>query len=439
MINLFGTDGIRGTIGTSPFTIYELEKLGRACAFWACNKYGQAPTILLGHDTRISCSFVKSAFKSGFLQFPGTIIDGEVLPTPAVCQIIRHQPNFNCGIIISASHNLYHDNGIKIIDRITGKLSEQDELYISELFSTIGDTHDYTSLGTETIDTSLQNVYKDALNSFFQPYFLKNTSIILDCAHGAMTTIAPKIFEYYGARLIVINNQPNGVNINKKCGVLYPQSLQEEVIKQKADFGFAFDGDGDRVIAVNHYGHIKNGDDILALLMQHAQYFYCSGVVGTIMSNKGLENFVTSLGKTFIRTAVGDKHVMHALQNHNYILGGEPSGHIILRDYLPISDGLYVALRILESVLQTKNYLMNTFNQIPQILVNIPVRTKINLDSPILQEIITEAKIALPEGRLIARYSGTEPCLRIMIENSNLEHAQNIAHVVTDHIKKAIS
>lgn len=437
-IQLFGTDGIRGAVGKSPFTFYELEKLGRACALWAHNKYGNKPTILLGHDTRISCAFVKSTFKSGFLQLPGTIVDAGVLPTPALCQIAHYQPEFDCCIIISASHNPYQDNGIKIFDGSTGKLLEKDEEYISQLFTTLNDSHDYASLGTETINTSLENTYKNTLDTFFKPHFLKNRSIILDCAHGAMTALAPKIFEFYGAQVTVINNQPNGININRKCGALHPQSLQEEVVKHKADFGFAFDGDGDRVIAVNCYGQIKNGDDIVAILTQHPKYSYCPGVVGTIMSNKGLENFVNSLGKIFIRTQVGDKYVSHALQNHNYIMGGEPSGHIIMQDYLSMGDGLYVALRMLESVFATKNYSLTTFNRMPQILVNVPVCMKIDLNHPTLQKKIITAKTALPEGRLIVRYSGTEPLLRIMVEDPDFEHAQTIAHTLAEHIKKTI-
>lgn len=438
-IQLFGTDGIRGTVGMSPFTLHELEKLGRACALWTREKYGHTPTILLGHDTRISCAFVKSAFKSGFLQFPVTIVDAGVLPTPSICQLVHYQAEFDCGIIISASHNPYQDNGIKIIDGGTGKLLEKDEHYISQLFASLTNTHNYSSLGTEIATSSLLAIYREFLNSFFQENFLKNISVVLDCAHGAMTAVAPKVFEQYGAKVTVINNQPNGININRKCGAVYPQSLQEEVVKQKADFGFAFDGDGDRIIGVNRYGQVKNGDDIVALLMQHPKYSYSAGVVGTTMSNKGLENYVTSLGKTFIRASVGDKYVSHALQNHDYIVGGEASGHIIIRDYLPVGDGLYVALRVLEAVLTTQNQTMQTFNRMPQILVNVPVTTKIDLRLPPIDEMIRKAISLVPEGRLIARYSGTEPLLRIMVEDPDFEHAQAVAHALAEDVKKSIS
>lgn len=437
-IQLFGTDGIRGTVGKSPFTVYELEKLGRACAQWACETYQQNPTILLGHDTRISCSLVKSAFKSGFLQYPINLIDGGVLSTPAICQLVHYKPEFDCGIIISASHNPYQDNGIKIVTAKHGKLREQDEKYITHLFTTLPATHNYTTLGTEATTTALNDTYKEILSSFFPKNFLNNVAVVLDCAHGATTDIAASIFNSFGATVTTINSSPNGININKNCGAVHPQALQKEVVRQKADVGFAFDGDGDRVIAVNRWGQLKNGDDIIALLAQHPHYRASSGIVGTTMSNKGLENFVLSLGKNFVRTAVGDKHVSQALQSNNFIVGGEPSGHIVLRDYLPIGDGIFSALRVLETMLTTHNHDMTTFHHMPQIMLNIPLSINLNLKKAPFDELIALATSALPEGRLVVRQSGTEPLLRIMVENPDFEYAQGVAQSLANNIKKTL-
>lgn len=435
--NIFGTDGIRAKVGTFPFTAHALHTLGKAIALWSLQKYNKRPTLLLGHDTRISCDFVKSSLKSGLLLYPLDLYDGHILTSPAVCNIISfHQNKFDYGIIISASHNPFEDNGIKVIDSRNGKLSLEDELTISIIFHTLSDDPLYTNLGIEINWPQAEEVYRASLTSFFKPHFLNGKKIVLDCAHGAAYHSAPKIFNDYGATTIILNNQPDGVNINNKCGALHPEALQEAVIYYNADAGFAFDGDADRVVMVNNKGDLYDGDDILALLLHHPLYQDTNSIVGTIMTNQGLQFYLQKLGKNLIRTPVGDKYISALLVEKNLLLGGEPSGHIITRDYLPTGDGIFIALRILETLLLCNNWHMKTFNKFPQIIVNVPISYKKDLTMNPYAQLINKSQNSLLEGRIIVRYSGTEKLLRIMIEDSNYDHASVIAdHLAQEFLK----
>ncbi len=436
--NIFGTDGIRATMGTATLTPLLLQQLGKAIAQWSINKYNKNPKILLGHDTRISCDLVKSALKSGLLLYPIQIFDGHILTSPAVCQLIAFQEHFDCGIIISASHNPYHDNGIKIIDK-TGKLSLDDELMISALFQEQNTHHNYLHLGSEIFWSQAEQSYINTLSSFFTKNFLIGKKIILDCAHGASFRLAPQIFNQFGATTIILHNQPDGCNINHNCGALHPLSLQKAVIEHQADAGFAFDGDADRVIVVNKNGQIKDGDDILALLLNHPHYKHTTQVVGTIMSNQGFEFFLNNQSKTLIRTAVGDKYVCASLVEKGLILGGEPSGHIIVRDYLNTGDGIFIALRVLESLIINDNWKMETFEKFPQVLLNVPVLQRKDLASNPYEQIITRWRNELQSGRIIIRYSGTENLLRIMIEDNDYHHAHAIGDRLVQQLLEVLN
>lgn len=437
--NIFGTDGIRATIGVDPFTPALLHELGKAIAVWAIKKYNKKPALLLGHDTRISCDLVKSALKSGLLLYPIQLYDGHVLTSPAVCKIISSEDKFDCGIIISASHNPFHDNGIKIIDRFNGKLTLDDELDISFLFQEQIKNYSYTSLGTEITWPQAESVYISSLKKFFKEKFLLGKKIVLDCAQGAAYKIAPALFNHFGASTIIIHNTPNGSNINENCGALHPENLQKEVIKHQADAGFAFDGDADRVIMVNNQGIIKDGDDILALLLNHPHYSKSSHIVGTIMTNQGLEFFLEKCNKKLIRTAVGDKYISACLLENNLILGGEPSGHIIARDYLLTGDGIFTALRVLETMTLTKNWEMKTFIKFPQIIINVPISFKKDLSITPFAQLIKQSQQALIQGRLIVRYSGTEHLLRIMIEDNDYNHACTIGDQLAQQLFKVLN
>jgi phosphoglucosamine mutase len=272
------------------------------------------------------------------------------------------------------------------------------------------------------------------LQSLFPTPFLRNKKIVLDCAHGATSSIAPQIFKMLGAEVIALYTQPTGTNINEQCGSVYPQAAQAMVLQEQADAGFAFDGDGDRMIAINRNGDLKNGDDVLALLSQHPVYTHAPGVVGTIMSNQGLALFLAQQNKKLLRTPVGDKHIARKLLEENLVLGGEQSGHIIVRDHLNAGDGIVTALRVLETLTITNDWEMNTFTPFPQTLINVPITTKKDLTDQTLQTIIAQHEAQLGNGRIIVRYSGTEPLLRVMVE----EQDQDIAHTVGNNLVRAL-
>jgi phosphoglucosamine mutase len=438
--NLFGTDGIRGRVGVHPFTRDALPELGSALGAWILKTYGPGASVLLAHDTRNSCSWVKAALTSGMLLHPLHLVDAQVLPTPAVlCLIQKKLSHFSCGIIISASHNPYQDNGIKIIDAATGKISHADETTITELFYADSVEQQQSLFGTSTALANASELYAETVTALFPPLFLRGKTIVLDCAHGATSSLAETIFTACGAKVIVINSQPTGTNINECCGALHPEELQRAVLEHKADAGFAFDGDGDRVIAVSSHGEVKNGDDILALLSQHPLYSSQPVVIGTIMSNQGFELFLRNNGKLLVRAAVGDKYVAQELNAKNLLLGGEQSGHIIVRDYLPSGDGIVAALRTVEALQHTHNPTMETFTKYPQVLLNIAVPTKKDLSLSPFREIIEVNQSQLSTGRLLVRYSGTESVLRIMAEAENLEQAQSTAALVSQQLAHALS
>jgi len=371
---------------------------------------------------------------------PVHVFDAGVLTSPAVCQLLQYSTDYDCGIIISASHNSYQDNGIKLVDAHTGKVSATDEQLICQLLEEQKNyTPDYSMLGKHTLVTDAAAQYQRYLTPFFEPNFLSGTKIVLDCAHGAAFQLAPQIFEQFGAEVIALHNKPNGLNINKQCGALSPQEAQNAVIKHNAAIGFAFDGDGDRVLAITKHGHLKTGDDILALLMAHPAYQHDTAIAGTIMSNMGFEEYLSKKNKKLHRTQVGDKYVVQAMVQHNLSLGGEPSGHIITRDYLNTGDGVFCALRLLQVIQASGNWELTTFAKYPQIIINLPVAQKITLDTEPLASLIDQSKSQLSDGRMIVRYSGTEPLLRIMIEDVRFEHAQAVGAQLAQQLKKTLS
>ncbi len=433
MSNLFGTDGVRGLVGKSPFTLSELPQLGKAIGEWASAKYSSHPHILLAHDTRISKDWITSALTAGILLSPVTIHYAGTLPTPAVLHLVQKKQLFGCGLIISASHNAYQDNGIKIVDGTSGKLSNKDELNISELvhckavptYNSLGSTLQFETAGEEYISFVL---------SFFKTLSLVGKKIILDCAHGASYKIAPTIFAALGAEVISMHTSPNGQNINKECGAIALRSLQQAVQFYKADIGCAFDGDGDRVILVNKQGIIKNGDDMLALLSNHPAYSQEQTIVGTVMSNQGLQTYLYKKNKTLVRTAVGDRWVASHLNQQGLLLGGEQSGHVILHDFLRSGDGIATALRVIEAIQETDNWQLKTFEVFPQKLVNIPVLKKKDLKEPAIAAIIAKYEKQLDSGRLFVRYSGTENLLRIMVE----DREQDAVHRISSQLAQAL-
>lgn len=415
----FGTDGIRGPADKFPFTHEALVALGQSFGTWGMQKYAsQTPRFLIGCDTRISCTAIKESLIQGLLMHNATITDAGVIPTPAIGNLVQKM-SFDCGIIISASHNPYHDNGIKLFDVKSGKLTDVDEQIILQAFERFFGQPSFPhqpGIHGSFLWQAAQKTYIENICGHFQANFLKNITVVLDCAHGATFSVAPAIFSSLGATVIATHIHPDGININSCCGSLHPEALITSVYEHGADIGFAFDGDGDRVIAVTKDGRIKDGDDLLEILLQHNDYRAVDCLVGTVMTNKGLENLLTQRNQKLIRTKVGDKYVAQELERNNLPLGGEASGHIIIKDYLATGDGIFVALKALESMILSGNMLMQTFEKHAQIIFNITVTHKKDLADPSIRPIIDQHEQTLPDGRVLVRYSGTENVLRIMAE-----------------------
>jgi phosphoglucosamine mutase len=433
-MQLFGTDGIRGRVGTPPFDQKNIIELGHAIAQWALEKYGPNPTLLFGQDSRQSGDWIVANLLSALLQYPITVSNAQIIPTPALCRLLQQSSFFDCAIMISASHNPAHDNGIKIVDRATGKLSAQDEAYITAQFG-LSHAPSYQAFGRSNYFAQGAQQYAQSIVPLFEKNFLKGITIGLDCANGATYAAAPDLFRQFGANVVAINTESDGATINNNCGSQHPKSLQKLVIKHQLDMAFAFDGDGDRVVGINKDGIIKNGDDMLALLTHHPLYADQPVIVGTVMSNVGLDNFLLTQNKKLVRTSVGDKYIASYLSSHNLLLGGEQSGHIILNDYLPTGDGIVTALRVAQTVLATNNLSMETFTHFPQLIVNIPVSVKRDLKSPEIASIISDHEKLLGHGRLLVRYSGTENLLRIMVEERTNAVAQKVCASLTKSLK----
>lgn len=439
----FGTDGIRGHADKFPFTHEALVALGQSFSKWGIGRYGkQSPHFLIGCDTRTSCSRIKASLIQGLLCAGTTVTDAGIIPTPAIGHLVQKTTAFDCGIIISASHNPFYDNGIKLFDAQTGKLADADEQAILEAFQRFSSQPEVQPSKENIQPKCWENAskkYIDDVVALFPAGLLNGFSIVLDCAHGATFFVAPAIFSNLGANVIAINIQPTGTNINDHCGALHPEQLQQTVVDLKADFGFAFDGDGDRVIAVNKQGHIKDGDDLLAILLQHPSYKHIDCLVGTVMTNQGLENLLVRYNKKLIRTNVGDKYVAQQLDQKNLPLGGETSGHIIIKDFLVTGDGIFVALKVLESIIESGNKYMQTFEKHAQIIINIPIMYKKDLGDESIKQIIDQHQQSLADGRILVRYSGTENVLRIMVEALHYDNAHRCASSLATHLSQALS
>jgi len=439
----FGTDGIRGNAEQFPFTDDAVYALGKSIAQWAHERYGKKPKILVGGDTRISTPRIQKILCQALVDSDVTVFNADVLPTPAVCHIIFYDKSFDAGIVISASHNPFYDNGIKIFDGLRCKLTTEDEKTITKYFETwidgIGQVADLVHAKAIELPEA-REFYCRRIASSFPVDFLRGLKIVIDCANGATSFVAPDIFVQLGATIYNIAAEPNGTNINANCGSLHPEVLAQAVVALNAHCGFAFDGDGDRIIAVNKHGQIKDGDDILALLLSLPAYNQARALVGTIVSNQGLEVYCQNeLGKNFIRANVGDKHVAAELEKNNLVLGGEPSGHIILNDYMKTGDGIFVALKVLEAMICNDNWDMHTFTKYPQVSINVPVAQKKDLKEQPFAAILEKYEQELEnKGRLIVRYSGTESVLRVVVEAVDSARANTIAQQLADQLKAAL-
>ncbi len=443
MKKLFGTDGIRGAAGEFPLNETAVAIIGASLARQLTEKLGKEPRFILGRDTRESGAWIEESFCAGAASVGAQCESAEVITTPGIAYLTK-KFDFDAGIVISASHNPFDDNGIKIFLPTGKKLDEATEREIEKdiyqgLEFRIQDSG-FRIDNTKSAD--YQKIYVDYLAGEFQDLSLANFKIVVDCANGAASHLAPPLFEKFGAEVVTICNSPNGKNINYNCGSLHLDNLQSKVLEENADFGVAFDGDADRALFVDEKGNLVDGDAVLWIMANH---LHADGklnnqtVVSTVMSNIGLEIALNSKSIKLLRTDVGDKYVLAELLETESSIGGEQSGHIIFPHHSLVGDGMLTTLFLLEAVREngkTLSQVNEGFTQFPQILVNVKVREKQPFES--VAEIAVAAKEIKTQlgdkGRLLLRYSGTENLARVMIEGEQQavieEQANSLAKVI---------
>jgi len=450
----FGTDGVRGRVGVFPITPEFILRLGYAVGR-VFSRYGseQNTKILVGKDTRISGYMFEAALEAGLSAAGVHVRLLGPMPTPGIAYLTRTF-RANAGIVISASHNPYDDNGIKFFSAEGRKLPDELELEIERLLDENMSVVDGAKLGkAKRIEDAAGRYIEFCKAVFPRGLSLQGLKIVLDSANGAAYAIAPKVFEELGAEVISTAAAPNGLNINLECGSTHPEALQQAVLKNQADIGIAFDGDGDRVILVDAQGNIVDGDQILYVLAMGRKRLgsLVGGVVGTLMTNLGLELALKKQNIPMVRSKVGDRHVMEALEENQWQLGGESSGHIICLDKTTTGDGIIAALEVLAMMVGEKATLADLLKGLvvfPQVLLNIKLTSPVS--SAAFSEFESQAEIknsvsvvqqSLGEaGRILIRPSGTEPLIRVMVEGENLAKIQNAAKalsgVVSDYFKK---
>ncbi len=450
---LFGTDGIRGTANQWPMTPDIALKVGQALGYLLrkqTSRKGDSRMVLIGKDTRLSGYMVEQAMAAGLNSMGvGVQLTGP-LPTPGIGFLARNM-RVDAGIIISASHNPYHDNGIKIFGADGFKIPDSMEREIERLV----EDEDMSrwlpkgdSLGrTRRIDDAAGRYIVYAKNAFPLNLSLEGLRIVLDCANGAAYKVAPAVFSELGADLVVINDEPNGFNINDKAGALYPEKMVEAVNRYRADVGISLDGDADRVIMVDETGQVVNGDHILAICALHLSKRKAlpqNTIVATQMSNVGLDQAMKRAGIYVVRTDVGDKNVVDAMRKQNYALGGEQSGHIIHLEYSTTGDGCVAALNVL-AVMRSENKRLSELKEImedvPQILINTRVGHRKDLSTlEGYQKMIASAEAQLKgEGRIFVRFSGTEPLIRVLVEGRDKQQIARLAEEISKYLQSELS
>ena len=432
----FGTDGIRGPV-ESKITPEACLKIGHATGL-VMKELGWN-TVVIGKDTRISGYMLESALQAGFIAAGVNVNLLGPLPTPGVAYLTKTLRN-KFGLVISASHNDFLDNGIKIFnesgEKISPEIEKRIEKYLSSSLipvetSQIGKAYRFDESGPRYIEFCKSTVPSDISFSSLR--------IVVDCANGACYKVSPEVFEELGAEVITIGNEPDGFNINQKCGSTHPEIVKEAVIKHRADFGISLDGDGDRVILVDEKGSILDGDDLLYILAfaNPNRTGPWSGVVGTLMSNIGLEEGINKLGYKFVRADVGDKHVSKMLSKKGWLLGGETSGHIICKDLVSTGDGTIAALKVISSLILLKkkpSEVLVNYTKVPQVNIAVTVKNKDIINDKELNLLLAEIESDLTVDRVIVRPSGTEPKIRIMVEASE----EKVANKFAKDIKKII-
>lgn len=447
MKKLFGTDGIRGEAGTFPLDAATVHTIGGSLARQFSEKLGRAPRFVTGRDTRESGAWIEESFHSGVKAEKAECESAGVITTPGVA-FVTSKFEFDLGIVISASHNPYHDNGIKIFSPSGKKVDEAMEAEVEkDVFDKSENPYESApEVVNSSREAEFRNAYLDRIASEMDGLKLDGFCIAVDCANGAASNLAPGLFRSFGADVVAFNDKPNGRNINADCGSLHLEHLQAKVLEARADFGVAFDGDADRALFVDEAGNIVDGDATLWIM---AKYFQDHGglkndkVVATVMSNIGLELALKSRNIELVRTAVGDKYVLEELLKSGSAIGGEQSGHIIFPEKSLVGDGMMTATFLLEAMKEKGlpfSEMTAGFRRFPQILVNVNVREKPAFDSvPEIAAVSQEIENELDgKGRLLLRYSGTENLARVMIEGEDQAAIESQANRLADVIREKL-
>jgi phosphoglucosamine mutase len=448
MRKLFGTDGVRGVANEEPMTGEMAMRIGRATAYLFRNKQGRH-RIVVGKDTRLSGYMLETALASGICSMGGDVLLVGPLPTPGIA-FITVDMRADAGVVISASHNPFTDNGIKIFSGNGFKLPDEMEQRIEELIFS-GKLERVRPTGTEVgkafrIDDAMGRYAVFLKHTFPEQLTLEGLKIVVDCAHGAAYRVAPTVLEELGAQVFSVGVEPDGENINLNCGSLHPELISGLVREKGADLGLTLDGDADRAVFVDHRGRVIDGDHIMAICaldMMGEGRLKKNTLVATVMSNMGLEMVIKKAGGRMVRAAVGDRYVVEEMVNGGYNLGGEQSGHIVFLDHNTTGDGMLTALQVL-SVMQKKEAslaeLAEVMKVFPQTQRSVRVQAKKDLSQvPQIQTMIEECQKELGEhGRILVRYSGTEPLLRIMIEGENEERIARMADAMAETARKAL-
>ena len=439
-MSYFGTDGIRGKFGELPITPEFALKLGFA-AGKVLKKMSnrKKPIVVLGKDTRLSGYILESALQAG-LNAAGVYVHllGP-LPTPAIAHLTRAL-HASLGIVISASHNPYYDNGIKFFSSEGKKLPDDVQEAINQELEKELKIEDTANLGKSMRVKDANGRYIEFCKSTFPYHFdLSNLKIVVDCANGAAYNVGPAVFKELGAKIVALYNDPDGLNINEQCGSTHPENLQKAVLHHHADLGIAFDGDADRVILVDQRGELVDGDSILYILATQASH-KPAGIVGTVMSNMALELALEKAQVPFVRASVGDRYVLQALDEKGWVIGGEPSGHILTLDKSTTGDAIIAALQVLTVMVEQKkalHELVADFHLLPNVLVN--VRLEAMFDPYAVPALVTEFEKAEAQlkgrGRLLIRKSGTEPVIRVMVEGDDLQEVTALANHLADAVR----
>jgi phosphoglucosamine mutase len=446
MARLFGTDGIRGRAGEFPLDPPTVQKIGRAVvrALGATS-----PRVLIGRDTRESGAELEEHLTAGLAAEGAEVESAGVIPTPAIAHLARgreggqRRGGYQLGIVISASHNPYEDNGIKVFGgggrKFSTELEERTEAIVERLDSEM-------LANAAPARRDLTDAYLGHLKRAYEGRRLDGMHLVVDCANGATSFLAERLFEGLGARVSVVHDRPDGRNINRGCGATVPEEVARAVVDAGATFGVAFDGDGDRAIFADEAGNVVDGDHVLFLAGRrlHAAGRLKSGaVVATVMSNIGLELALGKLGVPLVRTAVGDRNVLEEMERRGANLGGEQSGHVIFLDNHTTGDGMLTALKLLEVIVASGRSLRELASELlvyPQVLLNVRVREKRDIETlPVFKEALDRARAALDgRGRLVVRYSGTEPLLRVMAEGPDEKEIRELAEAIVRPVKEQL-